>query len=306
MNAIAIHCLPAGAADARRLAARLAVPLHEIATHTFPDGELRVTAWPVTAVSIIYAPLDRPNDKFLTLLFAAESLRRNGCRRLVLVAPYLCYMRQDTAFHPGEAISQNVIGQLIASNFDRVITVDAHLHRTARLSDVCPGIEADNLSAMPAIATYLRAGSFDPRTIVVGPDAESRAWVNELSTLLGVSCTVAKKTRLGDRSVEIALDNPKVLDGRPALLVDDIVSSGGTMKSCAQAVISAGATSVDAIITHALFPPEFVAEFAKSGIRSVRSTTSVPHVTAKIALDQLLSDALQSDLPAARTEGMPL
>jgi ribose-phosphate pyrophosphokinase len=305
VNAIAIHCLPTGAADARRLAACLGVPLHEIAIHAFPDGELRVSAWPASTIGIVYAPLDRPNDKLLALLFAAESLRRNGCRRLVLVAPYLCYMRQDTAFHPGEAISQKVIGRLIASSFDRVITVDAHLHRTARLSDVCPGIEADNLSAMPAIATHLRADSFDPRTIVVGPDAESRAWVNELSTLLGVSCTVAKKTRLGDRSVEITLDDPKVLQGRPALLVDDIVSSGSTIKSCARAIISAGATSVDAIVTHALFPPELVAEFTKSGIRSVRSTTSVPHVTAAIALDQFLSSALQSELAAIRTEGMP-
>ena len=264
-----------------------------------------MSAWPVSAVSIVYAPLDRPNDKLVALLFAAEALRRNGCTRLVLVAPYLCYMRQDTAFHDGEAISQKVIGQLIASSFDRVLTVDAHLHRTAHLSDVCPGIEADNLSAMPAIAKYLRTDTFDPRTIVVGPDAESHGWVNELSTSLGVSCTVAKKTRLGDRSVEIALDDPKVLQGRPALLVDDIVSSGGTLQSCARALISAGAASVDAIVTHALFPPEFVAEFTKSGIRSVRSTTSVPHVTAKIALDQILSGALQSELAAARTAGMP-
>jgi ribose-phosphate pyrophosphokinase len=305
VNTIAIHYLPAGVADARRLAACLAVPLHEIATHTFPDGELRVTAWPVLAVSIVYASLDRPNDKLLALLFTAEALRRNGCRRLVLVAPYLCYMRQDAAFHPGEAISQKVIGQLIATSFDRVITVDAHLHRTARLSDVCPGIDADNLSAMPAIARHLRADSFDPRTIVVGPDAESRAWVSELATLLGVSCTVARKTRLGDRSVEIALDDPKILEGRPALLVDDIVSSGGTMQACARAVISAGAASVEAIVTHALFPPELVAEFTKAGIRSVRSTTSVPHVTATITLDQLLSDALQPELAAARAAGMP-
>lgn len=303
MNNVAIHCLPHGAADARRLAACLAVPLHEIAIHTFPDGELRVGAWPVSAVSIVYAALDRPNDKLLALLFAAESLRRNGCTRLVLVAPYLCYMRQDTAFHPGEAISQKVIGRLIAESFDRVITVDAHLHRTVRLSDVCPGIDADNLSAMPAIAKHLRADGFDPKTVIVGPDAESRAWVNELSALLGVSCIVAKKTRLGDRSVEMTLDDPKVLEGRPALLVDDIVSSGGTMKSCARAVIAAGATSVDAIVTHALFPPELMAEFTRSGIRSVRSTTSVPHVTAAIALDEVLSDALQPELARARTSG---
>lgn len=302
MTGVAVHYLPASATDANRLAACLAVPAHEISMHTFPDGELRVSAWPAPAVCILYAALDRPNDKLLALLFAAESLRRNGSSRLVLVAPYLCYMRQDTAFHPGEAISQKVVGQLIASRFDRVITVDAHLHRTARLRDVFPGIETDNLSAMPAIASHLRANAIDPRTVIVGPDAESRPWVSELGALLGVKFTVARKTRLGDRSVEIALDDPQALKGCPALLVDDIISSGGTMTSCARAVIAAGAILVDAIVTHALFPKQLMEDFNKSGIRTLRSTTSVPHFTNAIALDRLLADALRPELIANRNE----
>ena len=92
----------------------------------------------------------------IALLFAAEALRRGGAKRLILLAPYLCYMRQDTAFHEGEAISQKVVGALIARCVDRVITVDAHLHRTPDIRAVFPGIEADNLSAMPAIADALR------------------------------------------------------------------------------------------------------------------------------------------------------
>jgi ribose-phosphate pyrophosphokinase len=266
--------------------------------HTFPDGELRVSAWPGPAVSIVYAALDRPNDKLLALLFAGESLRRNGSSRLVLVAPYLCYMRQDTAFRPGEAISQKVIGQIISSRFDRVITVDAHLHRTAHLSDVFPGIETDNLSAMPAIASHLRESAFDPRTVIVGPDAESRPWVSELGALLNVNFTVARKTRLGDRSVEIVLDDPQALKGCPALLVDDIVSSGGTMMSCARAVIAAGVISIAAIVIHALFQKQLMEDFTKSGIRTIRSTTSVPHFTNAIALDRLLADALRAELIA--------
>ena len=79
------------------------------------------------------------------------------------------------------------IGRLLAGLVDRVITVDAHLHRTADIHDVFPGIEADNLSAMPAIADALHAVGLDPRTVVVGPDAESRPWVSELATRLGVS-----------------------------------------------------------------------------------------------------------------------
>lgn len=302
MDSIAIHCLPGNVNDASRLAACLGLPLHKLDVHTFPDGELRVGAWPASTVGIIYASLDRPNDKLLTLLFAAESLRRNGCQRLALVAPYLCYMRQDIAFHPGESISQKVVGLLISNCFDRVITVDAHLHRTARLSDVCPGIQCDNLSAMGAIAGHLGSASLDLTTILVGPDAESRQWVGELSKLLGASYVVARKLRRGDRSVTITFDNPEILVGRPALIVDDLVSSGGTMTSCAQAVLAAGASSVDAIVVHALFPAELMADFTRSGIRSVRSTTSVPHFTNAFPLDRLLSDTLRSELDTARFE----
>ena len=153
---------------------------------------------------------------FSRILFAAEALRRNGAKRLVLVAPYLCYMRQDAAFHPGEAISQKAVGRLLAGLVDRVITVDAHLHRTADIHDVFPGIEADNLSAMPAIADALRAAGLDPRTVVVGPDAESRPWVSDLASRLGVAHAVAQKTRRGDRSVEVALTDRKgrCKDGR--------------------------------------------------------------------------------------------
>ena len=172
-----------------RLAAQLGVPVHEIAVHRFPDGELRVTAGPAAATTIIYAPLHQPNEKLLAILFAAEALRREGTKRLVLVAPYLCYMRQDAAFHGGEAISQRVVGALLARTVDRVITVDAHLHRTNTLRGVFPGIEADNLSAMPVIADALQAAGLDPATVVVGPDAESRQWVRDLAGRLGTGAS---------------------------------------------------------------------------------------------------------------------
>lgn len=301
MDSVAIHCFPANATDAGRLANCLGLPLHSLEIHAFPDGELRVSAWPASTVGIIYASLDRPNEKLLALLFAAELLRRNGCQRLVLVAPYLCYMRQDIAFHPGEAISQKVVGRLISNCFERIITVDAHLHRTTRLSDVCLGIETDNLSAMNTIARHLEGASLDPGTILVGPDAESHQWVSKLSKSLGVSYVVAKKLRRDDRSVEITLGNPEICGGRPALIIDDVVSSGGTLKSCAQAILAAGGSSVDAIVVHALFSPELMTEFIKSGIQSVRSTTSVPHFTNAIQLDNLLSEALRSELVAARS-----
>lgn len=292
MNAVAVHSLPSAARDAALLASRLNVPLHDIGVHRFPDGELRVTVAAAAATTILYMPLDRPNDKLLTLLFAAEALRRGGARRLVLVAPYLCYMRQDAVFNAGEAVSQKVIGGLIARTVDRVITVDAHLHRTKDIGAVFPGIEAQDLSAMPAIAKALR-GSLEPGTIAVGPDEESQLWVSDLAGRLGIECAVAKKMRRGDRSVEISFDDTTRFAGRPVLLADDMVSSGGTLIACARALTAAGATTFDAVIVHALYPPEAAGDFSRAGIRSVRSANSVPHPTNAIMLDEILAAALQ-------------
>ena len=304
MSAPVIQCLPSSAGDASRLAARLGLAMHEIGVHRFPDGELRVTVGPAAPVTIVYASLDRPNDKLLALLFAAEALRHGGARRLVLVAPYLCYMRQDAAFHEGEAISQKVVGRLIAQAMDRVVTVDAHLHRTRDIASVFPGIEADDLPAMPAIADYMTRMHFDPATVIVGPDAESEPWVSDLAKRLRADYAVARKTRHGDRSVELAFARPEIFAGRPALLVDDIVSSGGTILACAKALSAAGAATIDAIVTHALFPPELTIAFTDAGFRSVRSTHSVPHPTNAIELDAILAQALRKELSGVDVKGL--
>jgi ribose-phosphate pyrophosphokinase len=293
---VAVQGLPSSARDAAALATRLGVPFHEIAVHDFPDGEMRVTVGPASATTIIYASLDKPNDKLIALMFAAEALRRGGAGRLVLVAPYLCYMRQDAAFHAGEAISQKVIGSLLAGCVDRVLTVDAHLHRTPDIAAVFPGIQSDNLSAMPAIAELLHKTGLDPATVVVGPDAESLPWVSDLAGRLGLSHAVARKVRRGDRSVAIEFPESARLAGRPALIVDDIVSSGGTIIACARTLTAAGATAIDAVVTHALFPGEICKEMLASGIRSIRSTHSVPHLTNAIALDGLFAGSLKDEI----------
>jgi ribose-phosphate pyrophosphokinase len=208
-------------------------------------------------------------------------------------------MRQDAAFHAGEAISQKVIGPLLGQSVDRVVTVDAHLHRTADIKAVFPGIQADNLSAMPAISDALRKTGFDPATVLAGPDAESLPWVRDLAGRLGLSHTVARKTRRSDRSVAIEFQDSACIVGRPVLIVDDIVSSGGTIIACAKALTAAGATAIDAIVTHALFPEEACSAMVSSGIRSIRSTSSVPHFTNAIVLDELLAGALKSELVEA-------
>ena len=103
---------------------------------------------------IICQSLDHPNDKLVGLLLAIQTLRAAGVKRVSLVAPYLCYMRQDKAFHPGEAISQKIIGRLLADLVDDLITVDAHLHRVDMLQQAVPLDNAINLSAAPALGEF--------------------------------------------------------------------------------------------------------------------------------------------------------
>ena len=102
-------------AQARPVADRLGLPYGEIAVHRFPDGEDRLTLPERHAGHVIlFRSLDRPHDKLIELLLVCRTLRQWGVRRLTLVAPYLCYMRQDIAFHLGEIVSQNIIGQWLA------------------------------------------------------------------------------------------------------------------------------------------------------------------------------------------------
>ena len=151
---------------------------------------------------------------------------------------------------------------------------------------------------MPAISGTLKT-TLNPATVVIGPDAESLPWVSDLAGSLGLFHAVATKVRRGDRSVTIEFQDRARLAGRPALIVDDIVSSGGTMIACAKALTAAGATVIDAVVTHALFPDKIYNKMIGSGIRSIRSTRSVPHSTNAIALDGLLADALKGEVVEA-------
>lgn len=295
MTNVGLLSLPTGAEAAERLAEKLGVPMALIGIHTFPDGELLVTATPAAPRTIIYAPLDLPNDKLVVLLFAAEALRRQGARRLVLVAPYMCYMRQDAVFHPGEAVSQTVIGRLLAGVFDRIVTVDAHLHRIERITDVFAGIEAQDLSAIPAMADTLAGLAGKPGTVIVGPDEESFGWVRNLAERLRLPFAVARKTRRGDRTVDVRFPEDVSLQGRDVILLDDMVSSGGTIIASAKALNERGAANIDVVITHALFDEVAARAFAAAGIRSIRSTDSVPHPSNAISLAGVRAEALRSE-----------
>jgi len=292
MAGVEVHGFAEDAAPAGRLAAALGVPSRCIDLHRFPDGESLPTVRSGAGAVILYRSLHDADARLVPLLLAADAFRRAGVRRLVLVAPYLCYLRQDAVFRPGQPLSRDVICPLIGAAFDRVVTVQAHLHRTADLGAAL-GAPADNLSIAADLA--LAAAGHD-RPLVVGPDVESRPWVEAAAGRLGTDWTTFRKTRLGDHEVRLALDATEPLAGRAVLLLDDVCSTGGTLEQALIALREGGAASVDVAVAHALFDAAVEVRLRAAGARRIVSSDSALHATNGLALAGPLAAILRDEL----------
>jgi ribose-phosphate pyrophosphokinase len=280
--------------EAHRLADKAGVDCADVEVHRFPDGESRVRL-PETLPSrvVFYTSLDDANRRLIELELAAATALQLGARTLTLVAPYLCYMRQDVAFHPGEAVSQRIVGALLARHFDTLITVDPHLHRTPRLADAVPVRRAIALSAAPVIAAWLKSKAGNP--LLMGPDEESDQWVGAIAASCGFDYAVAHKTRFGDSDVRVALPE-RAYDGRDVILVDDVASTGHTLAEAARQIRERGAAAISVVVTHALFVGDAIARLRNAGVTDICSTDSVAHASNRLRLDSLLAQALTEEL----------
>jgi ribose-phosphate pyrophosphokinase len=278
---------------AQALAHALGATFKPIRARRFPEGETHLTVPPAAGTAILLRRLNDPEPKLMPLLLAADALRRRGASRLVLVAPFMPYMRQDRLFHPGEALSRDVIGRLLGERFDRIVTVQAHLHRTMDLADVFRPAQIDNLLA----ARLLAAVEGWPRdAVAVAPDREATPWARSFAAVLGGAWTSCAKQRSGDREVALVLKHPQRVVGRHAILVDDIASTGVTLMRAAEALLGAGATGVDVAVVHAFLSAADEAALQRAGVRCIVSTDSLPHPTNAVSLCGLLSTALRSEL----------
>ena len=282
---------PENRVTAQALADALDVTCEVADLHRFPDGESRVRVpSPAAETVLVYRSLDDPDAKLVELLLAAAALRDNGARQVVLVAPYLAYMRQDMAFRPGEAVSQQVIGRLLATHLDGLITIDPHLHRISRLDEAVPGIPALSLSAASVLAQALDAAE---NPILIGPDSESAPWVKAIATPLGLEVLVGAKNRHGDRAVSIVVPGIEQVRGRVVVLVDDVIASGRTLAVAAQLLQQAGAARVEALATHCLASHQDLAAMEQAGISRIRATLSVDGPCASLPVAGLLADAIR-------------
>lgn len=288
--------LPGNETFARKLAKAGAGDLGTIETRNFPDGETYVRlACEVTGKAVLLvSTLARPDESFLRLIFLADAARSLGAAAVTLVAPYLAYMRQDRRFRPGEAVTSRTFARLISSSFNRLVTVDPHLHRYPALSALYE-IPALTLHAAPLLADWIAASIAKP--LVIGPDEESEQWVSAIAEQIGAPHAVLRKIRHGDRNVEIALPDLSQWKGLQPVLVDDIASSGNTLIEAARQLPPQGFARPDVAVVHGIFAGDSYARLAPLCGRIV-STDSVTHPSNAIELALLIADAIaMADAP---------
>lgn len=282
--------LPGNERLAQAMAKSAALEIAGLEVRNFPDGEshVRLAVDPAGRDIVLVCTLPEPDARFLPLIFAADAARDLGARSVTLLAPYLAYMRQDKRFRPGEAVSSRSFARLLSSSFDRLVTVDPHLHRYRTL-DALYTIPATALHAAPMIADWIGQEVGDP--LLIGPDEESEQWVGAIAQRIDAPHAVLKKIRHGDRSVEIALPDLSPWADRQPVLVDDIASSGHTLIEAATKLAQAGLRRPVVAVIHPLFAGDAYPRL-KAVTRHIVSTDSVSHESNAISLAPLIAEAL--------------
>jgi ribose-phosphate pyrophosphokinase len=290
--------MPANESMAARLAELSHGEVGAFELHTFPDGEtgLRYLGDVTGKDLALVCSLDNPNEKFLPLAFAAAAARDLGARTVGLVAPYLCYMRQDRRFYPGEAVTSRAFAELISDRFDWLTTVDPHLHRTKSLGEIY-SIPTRALHAGPALAGWIRDNVATP--FLIGPDEESRQWTEAVAAACGAPFAIFQKQRLGDRDIRTIPPQFLLPKGATPIVVDDIISSGTTMVETLRLLTSMTSQVPIAMAVHGVFAEHARAAIQDTGARLI-TTNSVAAACGVIDLSALIAEGLREmDRPIA-------
>jgi ribose-phosphate pyrophosphokinase len=230
----------------------LGVELCQTALGTFPDGELEVEVEGSVRGADVYLlqstcpPVD---SHLMQLLLLADACHRAGAARLTAIIPYFGYARQDRRSRGRQPIAARLATELIrAASVERVVSVDLH----------SPAIEGfspaplEHVSAAPLLCDALK-GSIDKNMVVVAPDVGAVKLAERYASALGLSVALVEKTRVSGTEVRATAVVGEVSGKRP-LIVDDMISTGGTVAAAYRALLGAGAVApVTVAATHGLF-----------------------------------------------------
>ena len=211
------------------------------------------------------------NDNLMELLVTLDALRRASAKRITAVIPYFGYARQDRKSGPRTPISAKLVANLITSaGADRVLTMDLHAGQIQGFFD----IPTDNLFAAPVFVKDIKDRYSDVPTIVVSPDVGGVLRARAIARRINAGLAIIDKRREKPGASEV-MNIIGDVSKHHCILVDDIVDSGGTLCNAAQALVSAGAISVDAYVTHGVLSGPAVSRVLNSPLQNLVTTDSI-------------------------------
>jgi ribose-phosphate pyrophosphokinase len=280
------------------LARELELPPGRCLLERFPDGELHVELQEDVrgrTVCLVQSTVPPVGEHLLELLMMADACWRAGAARLMAVVPYFGYARQDRRTRPGEALGGKLVADLLErGRFERLVAVNLH---TASLEG-CFAMPLEHLSAGEMMAEALRPYAGEG-AVVVSPDLGAVKLAERYARALKLPLAIVHKARTSGADVSVRGLVGDVRGLRP-LLVDDLISTGGTIAAAAEYLREAGcAEEVTVVATHALLVGPAVERLAGVPIRRLLSTDSVVHPTELpfdhevVCLAPLLAGALR-------------
>lgn len=276
---------------AKKIAAKLKKPYSALEVTHFPDSEIKlrfkadVKGRDVVLVQSFYGNV---NDCVIEALFAAETARDLGAKKITLAAPYFPYLRQDRRFNPGECISLRTIAQNVDEDFDKVIIMDPHLHREKTLKHIFK-ISSKRLTANPLIVDYIKKKVKNP--LIIGPDWESYKWAQRIAEKVGCDFAIMEKERYSARNVKVKLSKKINIKSKNLVFIDDIISTGHTLLEAIKAMRKLGAKKVTCFAVHGILVENALEKLRKAGA-TVITTNTIPNPAAKIDISGVIAKAV--------------
>ena len=275
---------------ARKIATKLKSRYVGCELRVFPDGESKITikgkpSGKIIVVQSVYPPV----DSNLIRAFALLSEAKKYSSQVYAVIPYIGYQRQDRQFLPGEVVTMALVAKLFkAVGVSKVIIIDVHSMRAINLF----GIPTKNVSAVEVLSKYFKRLKLkDP--LVVSPDVGGYQRAKDFARHLGVDFIVLEKHR--DRKtgkVTIKQANHDEVRGRDTILVDDIISTGGSIVKAAQYLKSQRCARVYATCTHAVLIGDAEKQIRKAGVTRIVSTNTIPGKTSIVDVSGIIAKAI--------------
>ena len=273
---------------AEDLSKELHTPLAKTISKRFPDDELYIRILDdISGEDIIIVQTTYPDSNIVELFLLQNAVKEAGANKVTVIIPYLGYGRQDKKFETGEPISARAIAEHISLHADKAITVDPHKQHILDFFT----IPAFSCSAVPELAIYLKKKDID---MVLAPDKGALDRARQASDIIGCNFDYIEKTRIDDATVEIKPKNLQA-NNKKVAIIDDIISTGGTMAKSIKELKKQGAKKILVACTHGLFADEAVKKIISAGCNEIISTDTIRSEFSKVKIAPCISQLLSSN-----------